>query len=286
MGACIPINACSTAHTPKLNAFATLSRKELQERNLLLMKWRSMRRCAMRKRTKALTAVGACALCVAMLGGAAYAAVPSYLEAQHEVAVQEAQADERTYDEAFANAYVASAMALELCGRDASGNDIAAETQSPSVTAGTSHQIVSAADQADQSQLPQGATEAAGIPADSLVIFNNVIPYVEAFDAPRAPDSTAGLWKGSDLTTDGGWGYFIGHHPGVFNCVMYLQNGDQIQVVDSNGNARTYTVFAVYDVPDDTQWGEISKEITSHGESITLQTCYGDHETYRIVEAA
>ena len=91
---------------------------------------------------------------------------------------------------------------------------------------------------------------------------------------------------GSDSTTDGSWGYFIGHHPGVFNCVMYLDEGDAITVCDADGNARTYTVFAVYDVSDDTTWNQISSEVTSHGESIALQTCCGDGATDRIIEAA
>lgn len=129
---------------------------------------------------------------------------------------------------------------------------------------------------------PPQASSSAG----TLEIFGNVIPYVDAYKAERAPDDTAGLWLGSDSTTDGSWGYFIGHHPGVFNCVMYLNEGDQITVRDGNGDERIYTVFDIYDVPDDTQWSQISSEVTSHGESIVLQTCCGDHQSYRIVEAA
>ncbi len=243
----------------------------------------------MRKRAKAVTAAGACALCLAMAGGAAYAIAPSVEEAQEEVAAAEMAAEENA-EEAFSNAYGNSAKLLELCGLDADGNLIAFASGSPSITGApqrASQASSEAAAEGSASAEPTAQTGApAQLPASSLQIFGNVIPYVDAFGVSRAPDSTAGLWMGSDSTTDGGWGYFIGHHPGVFNCVMYLDEGDAITVCDADGNARTYTVFAVYDVSDDTTWNQISSEVTSHGESIALQTCNGDHATYRIIEAA
>ena len=243
----------------------------------------------MKKRAKAATAAGACALCLAMAGGAAYAIAPSVEEAQEEVAVAEMAAEENA-EEAFSNAYENSAKLLELCGLDADGNLIAFASGSPSITGApqrASQASSEAAAEGSASAEPTAQTGApAQLPASSLQIFGNVIPYVDAFGVSRAPDSTAGLWMGSDSTTDGSWGYFIGHHPGVFNCVMYLDEGDAITVCDADGNARTYTVFAVYDVSDDTTWNQISSEVTSHGESIALQTCNGDHATYRIIEAA
>lgn len=243
----------------------------------------------MKKRAKVATAAGACALCLVMAGGAAYAIAPSVEEAQEEVAAAEATA-EANAEEAFSNAYENSAKLLELCGLDADGNLITFASGSPSITGApqrASQASSEAAAEGSASAEPTAQTGApAQLPASSLQIFGNVIPYVEAFEASRAPDSTAGLWMGSDSTTDGSWGYFIGHHPGVFNCVMYLDEGDAITVCDADGNARTYTVFAVYDVSDDTTWNQISSEVTSHGESIALQTCNGDHATYRIIEAA
>ena len=243
----------------------------------------------MRKRAKAVTAAGACALCLAMAGGAAYAIAPSVEEAQEEVAAAEMAAEENA-EEAFSNAYGNSAKLLELCGLDADGNLITFASGSPSITGApqrASQASSEAAAEGSASAEPTAQTGApAQLPASSLQIFGNVIPYVDAFGVSRAPDSTAGLWMGSDSTTDGSWGYFIGHHPGVFNCVMYLDEGDAITVCDADGNARTYTVFAVYDVSDDTTWNQISSEVTSHGESIALQTCNGDHATYRIIEAA
>lgn len=251
----------------------------------------------MRKRTRIATAMGACALCAVMAGGAAYALAPSYEEAQEEAAAEEAAADDAAA-EAFSNAYQNSAKALELCGMDADGRLISFPSGSPSIQ-GAAQQVavIQAAAEAatPASSTASGTTADAAVadtgapktvPADSLVIFGNVIPYVDAYSATTAPADSAGLWMGSDSTNDGSWGYFIGHHPGVFNCVMYLGEGDAITVCDADGNARTYTVFAVYDVADDTTWSQISSEVTSHGESIALQTCNGDHATYRIVEAA
>lgn len=243
----------------------------------------------MKKRAKVATAAGACALCLAMAGGAAYAIAPSVEEAQEEVAAAEMAAEENA-EEAFSNAYENSAKLLELCGLDADGNLITFASGSPSITGApqrASQASSEAAAEGSASAEPRAQTGApAQLPASSLQIFGNVIPYVDAFGVSRAPDSTAGLWMGSDSTTDGSWGYFIGHHPGVFNCVMYLDEGDAITVCDADGNARTYTVFAVYDVSDDTTWNQISSEVTSHGESIALQTCCGDGATYRIIEAA
>lgn len=243
----------------------------------------------MKKRAKVATAAGACALCLAMAGGAAYAIAPSMEEAQEEVAADEMAVEENA-EEAFSNAYGNSAKLLELCGLDADGNLITFASGSPSITGApqrASQASSEAAAEGSASAEPTAQTGApAQLPASSLQIFGNVIPFVDAFGVSRAPDSTAGLWMGSDSTTDGSWGYFIGHHPGVFNCVMYLDEGDAITVCDADGNARTYTVFAVYDVSDDTTWNQISSEVTSHGESIALQTCNGDHATYRIIEAA
>lgn len=119
-----------------------------------------------------------------------------------------------------------------------------------------------------------------------LVINNQMIPFITAYGADTAPQDAAGLWNGADEVNDYSWGYFIGHHPGVFDPVMNLKVGDQITVYDHNGNYRNYRVFNIFDVPETETWEQIAPEITSHGESIALQTCVGDNQTYRIVEAA
>lgn len=111
------------------------------------------------------------------------------------------------------------------------------------------------------------------------------LSYVPYFGASSAPKKGAGLWMGSDSTTDGSWGYFIGHNPGPFWMVMNLQNGDSVSVCDSNGNARTYHVVDSFNVPDTTNWEDIEGRVTVYGESVILQTCCGDHANYRIVIA-
>ncbi len=241
----------------------------------------------MRKRTKIGVGFLAGSLCVLMAGGAAYALTPSMEEAMQQEAQAEAQA-ESAFDEDMADSYISAAKLLDLTGKDANGALLNGGTGSPSLLAPEAVSVMKTpAAPADDQANSQAAAEADdALPPMSLLIFGNVIPFVDDYKAERAPDTTAALWMGQDSTTDGSWGYFIGHHPGVFNCVMYLQDGDQITVCDRDGNARTYTVFAVYDVPDDTEWGQISQEVTGHGESIALQTCCGDHESYRIVEAA
>lgn len=236
----------------------------------------------MRKRTKVLTTLLAIALCFGVAGGAAYAIVPSVKAAEAEQVAQQAAAQEQ-FEQSFAQAYETSAKLLDLDGRDASGNLVFEPLGSPSLQQDAKSNSASAK---AAPIVKTGKQLRQNIQPRSLVIFDNVIPYVDAFGATSAPATTAGLWMGNDSTNDGSWGYFIGHHPGIFNCVMYLQKGDTVKVCDTTGTVRTYTVFSVYDVPDYTTWDQIAGDITSHGESITLQTCVGDDATYRIVQAA
>ena len=247
----------------------------------------------MRKRTKVAAALLACMVCMALVVGVAYAAAPSFNEAGEEVAEQQAAAEASAADQAMAASYLQQAQTLGLSIYDADGAFIHQPSTIPSLlnaqaNSGARFQDevpLQASTSSDTSSTAHPSRDQS-MPPLSLMIAGNVIPYVDAYKAERAPDHTAGLWMGSDSTQDGSWGYFIGHHPGVFNCVMYLQQGDVIQVCDRDGNMRAYTVFEVYDVPDSTQWGQIASEVTSHGESIALQTCCGDDASYRIVEAA
>ncbi len=244
----------------------------------------------MRKRTKVAVVILACTVCVALVAGVAYAAAPSFAEAGEEVAEQQAAAEDAATDQAMADSYLQQAQTLSLSSHDADGAYINQPSTIPSLLNAQANSGAHLQDkvplQAATSSSASQSSAAQSLPSCSLVISGNVIPYVDAYKAERAPDHTAGLWMGSDSTQDGSWGYFIGHHPGVFNCVMYLQQGDTIQVCDRDGNERTYTVFEVYDVPDSTQWSQIASDVTSHGESITIQTCCGDEASYRIVEAA
>ena len=121
--------------------------------------------------------------------------------------------------------------------------------------------------------------------ADSIDVNVAIVTYVPSYESASAPASGAGLWMGSDSTTDGSWGYFIGHNPGDFTCVMTLKNGDPVTVCDSDGNTRTYSVVDEFIVPDDTYWEDIQSRVTDYGESIILQTCCGDNAHYRVVIA-
>ena len=121
--------------------------------------------------------------------------------------------------------------------------------------------------------------------ADSIDVNGDIVTYVPSYESASAPASGAGLWMGSDSTTDGSWGYFIGHNPGDFTCVMTLKNGDPVTVCDSDGSTRTYSVVDEFIVPDSTYWEDIQSRVTDYGESIILQTCCGDNAHYRVVIA-
>lgn len=119
----------------------------------------------------------------------------------------------------------------------------------------------------------------------TIDVNGDVMGYVPSFESASAPTSGAGLWMGSDSTTDDSWGYFIGHNPGPFTCVMTLKNGDPVTVCDGEGATRTYYVVDEFIVPDDTYWEDIRSRVTDYGESIILQTCCGDNAHYRVVIA-
>ena len=121
--------------------------------------------------------------------------------------------------------------------------------------------------------------------ADSIDVNGDIVTYVPSYESASAPASGAGLWMGSDSTTDSSWGYFIGHNPGDFTCVMTLKNGDPVTVCDSDGSTRTYSVVDEFIVPDSTYWEDIQSRVTDYGESIILQTCCGDNAHYRVVIA-
>ncbi len=120
---------------------------------------------------------------------------------------------------------------------------------------------------------------------DTINVNGDVMTYIPSYETASAPASGAGLWMGSDSTVVGSWGYFIGHNPGDFTCVMTLKSGDPITVCDSDGKTRTYHVVDGFTVPDDTYWEDIQSRVTKYGESIILQTCCGDNAHYRVVIA-
>ena len=131
----------------------------------------------------------------------------------------------------------------------------------------------------------EDAVEDGAMKAATIDVNGDIMPYVDSFETASAPSSGAGLWMGSDSTTDGSWGYFIGHNPGSFTCVMTLKNGDPVTVCDSDGTSRTYHVVDEFIVPDSTYWEDIQSRVTEYGESVILQTCCGDNAHYRVVIA-
>ena len=119
----------------------------------------------------------------------------------------------------------------------------------------------------------------------SLSVGGEHIPYVDSYKTASAPAHGAGLWLGEDSTTDGEWGYFIGHNPGDFAPVMDLVEGDTVAVCDSDAKAREYTVVDIFDVAEGTYWHEIEQRVSGYGESVILQACCGDGAHYRVVVA-
>lgn len=141
-----------------------------------------------------------------------------------------------------------------------------------------------AADGSATTQTAEAAAPAALY--DVIQVGDAAIPYVDSLMTSTAPTSTAGLWWGSDSTTDGQLGYFIGHNPGVFTCLLSLGQGSAITVWDSDGNAFTYHVIDQFNVPNTTYFEQLQERIGGHGESIALQTCIQGGAYYRIIVAA
>lgn len=115
----------------------------------------------------------------------------------------------------------------------------------------------------------------------TLIIKEKAVSYIDTIGQSEAPEEGCGLWLGSDSTTDGSWGYFIGHNPGPFSVVMDLKRGDSVKVYDRDENGKTYYVTDIINVKQDAQWKDVSDNIEGRGEAVVLQTCNGDF--YRIV---
>ena len=112
----------------------------------------------------------------------------------------------------------------------------------------------------------------------SCTITVNGVPidYIDSYGTSAAPSNDAGIWYGSDSTTDGSFGYFIGHNYTDFGAVADLENGSSVSVTDGDGNSREYEVVDSFVVPRGTTWDEVSDRVTGYGESIAMQTCVND----------
>ncbi len=130
-----------------------------------------------------------------------------------------------------------------------------------------------------------GSSGALALPIATLLVNGTIIPYRDVRGG-TTPDSGAGLWLGSDDTTDGSWGYFVGHNPGSFSPVRNLGIGSSVALRDRAGRSRIYTVRTVFTVKATATWKTIAARVTGYGESIVMQTCSGDGATNIIIVAA
>lgn len=119
--------------------------------------------------------------------------------------------------------------------------------------------------------------------ACSLRIKDTVIPYVYDLNGDSVPSQAAGLWQGGDSVSDGKFGYFVGHNPGIFAPVATLNYGDEVDVCDGCGNMYSYFVTDVFDVLAGTSYNDVYDRVSCNGESIALQTCIDGGWDYRIV---
>lgn len=121
----------------------------------------------------------------------------------------------------------------------------------------------------------------------NTIRFNGeYMSYVQGSPADEtAPEATAAAWVSNGDVTDNENTYFIGHNPGVFSGVMNLDVGDKVTVWDSKGRSRTYYVFDVLTLPNQSNYFRYEGRIAPTGESITLQTCCADNKHVRCVMA-
>ena len=121
----------------------------------------------------------------------------------------------------------------------------------------------------------------------TTIRFNGeYVSYVQGSPADEtAPEATAAAWVSNGDVTDNENTYFIGHNPGVFSGVMNLDVGDKVTVWDGKGRSRTYYVFDVLTLPNQSNYFRYEGRIAPTGESITLQTCCADNKHVRCVMA-
>lgn len=132
---------------------------------------------------------------------------------------------------------------------------------------------------------PSAAAENNKMSPGTISILGATVSYVDAIESAEAPKAGAGLWLGDDSTNDGSYGFFIGHNPGDFTAVMELAKGDTVYVCDRSGEERAYTVVFANRLASTTNWYDIDEQYTCYGESVILQTCWGDGKTNKIVMA-
>lgn len=98
------------------------------------------------------------------------------------------------------------------------------------------------------------------------------------FYSNEAPRENCAVMVGSGSTTDELGSYFIGHNPGPFNCVYNLNYGDPVTVYDENENSRTYSVYDIFEVSQDSYFEDVVDRAMPGGETIAMQTCTGRND--------
>lgn len=112
-----------------------------------------------------------------------------------------------------------------------------------------------------------------------LVINGNEISYVDCHGATEPPSKIAGIWQGANDLYDGGQSYFVGHVETAFASVISLSSGSKVGVYTAGGQHRDYVVRNAWILPKKSYYEDIRDEyLSGYGESIVLQTCYGDSE--------
>ena len=135
----------------------------------------------------------------------------------------------------------------------------------------------------------QPVDDYAGPQARKLYILNQEISYEnggmsQGQSIIDADPSRVSTWGGAAVQSgdDGLSTHFIGHNPGVFNCLFSLVVGSEIKVTDDNAVLTTYVVQQIL-VSDDygycvktgnDKWDLITS--AGNGEAICLQTCIDD----------
>lgn len=132
--------------------------------------------------------------------------------------------------------------------------------------------------------VPEKPVEKPGVKVPSgksgvLVINGNEISYVDCHGATEPPSKIAGIWQGANDLYDGGQSYFVGHVETAFASVISLSSGSKVGVYTAGGQHRDYVVRNAWILPKKSYYEDIRDEyLSGYGESIVLQTCYGDSE--------
>lgn len=236
------------------------------------------------KKPRLVSAALACAVAASLMIGAAYGP-----QEAHTDSVQVANAAATVTDVVASASDMASVIGDQVnqAAEDQAAVQAEAEREAEraaAASANTSFKNNTTTDSSKSSSNSSSASQPSSSKNTRTITVDGVsMSYIDSYGASSAPSSGAGIWKGSDSTTDGSYGYFIGHNPGSFSSASTIDNGSEVTVNDSNGDSRTYTVVDSFVVPRGSTWGDISDRVTGHGESVVLQTCVEDG--YRVVVA-